>query len=240
MRFILWLGVLLSCGAVGYMGSDFLGELQERTEARTTGQMAQRDQVMGVLKTYQRYRFYQVVIGPGEAPGEIGFRGRVSNQGGSSQSAYGIVRATCALPAEEPGCWELASLAIEGVPTDTGTTPPAPAPAASAATDPGTAAAPQPAPEIQPVPAPAVEAQEAATSPGSGEASDPVFRPSHTVRLNRVNARNAPGGAVQTQLTGGTLLMLLETQGGWGHFQVLDGPDTGREVWVAFSVLDTV
>lgn len=69
-------------------------------------------------------------------------------------------------------------------------------------------------------------------------APEPVAA-SHAVRLSLVNARAAPStdAEVLLQLPGDTGLLLLERQGGWGKFRVLDGEDRDQEVWVAFSVL---
>ena len=69
-------------------------------------------------------------------------------------------------------------------------------------------------------------------------APEPVTA-SHAVRLSLVNARAAPStdAEVLLQLPGDTGLLLLERQGGWGKFRVLDGEDRDQEVWVAFSVL---
>lgn len=69
-------------------------------------------------------------------------------------------------------------------------------------------------------------------------APEPVAA-SHAVRLSLVNARAAPStdAEVLLQLPGDTGLLLLERQGGWGKFRVLDGDDRDQEVWVAFSVL---
>lgn len=238
MRFVLWLGLILIFVSLGYMGSDFLTELSARTEAREMQARTDREHAVGVLKTHERYVFRQIVIGPGEEADTLDFRARAYRDD-IAQSAYGTVRPTCPPPAEGPACWELATLFIDGVRLEEAagqTSAPAPAPD-QAALAPAPAADPAQPPVQPPVQAPAATPT---PDPATGSSAAEALRPSHIVQPSLVNARTGPGGEVATQLEGGTPLMLLEAEGGWGRFQVLDGPETGRELWVAFSVLDAV
>ena len=238
MRFVLWLGLALFFVSLGYIGSDLLTELSERTDARQAEARTDRDRVMRVLKTHERYGFYPVVISPGIDADEIEFRGR-ARRDDISLSAYGTVRMTCIPPADRADCWELASLYIDGVEIDqtareavSGTT----------AEDPQVAASPAPAEEtpgivtLQPLPIdPDPEPTPTPTAPVAE-----TLRPTHVVRPSLVNAREAPQGAVLTTLEGGTPLVLLDQDGGWGLFRVQGGGDSGLEVWIAFSVLDAI
>lgn len=97
-------------------------------------------------------------------------------------------------------------------------------------------AGPAALPAIRPQPEPAPDLETAAAAPQAAE------RPSHEVKLSLVNARDAPTlqGGVRTQLEQGTPLLLLETDGRWGRFRVLNGQDRGVEIWIAFSVLSSI
>lgn len=242
MRFVLWLGLALFFVSLGYIGSDLLTELSERTEARQAEARTDRDRVMRVLKTHERYAFYQVVINPVTDENEIEFRAR-ARRDDISQSAYGMVRATCTPLSDAPGCWELATLFIDGVMADTPSGQPAPA----AATAPAEPAAPAPSTGIvtvQPLPSapraePSAANRETRPEPQAAPAPE-VLRPTHVVRPSLVNARRAPQGEVETTLEGGTPLVLLDRDGAWGFFRVLEGAGSGLEIWIAFSVLDAV
>ena len=244
MRFVLWLGLALFFVSLGYIGSDLLTELSERTEARKIEARTDRDRVMRVLKTHERYAFYQVVINPvtDAREGEIEFRARALHDE-ISLSAYGMVRATCTPLSDAPGCWELATLFIDGVMVDRQAEGATPAAVAGA----GTLPAPAPSTgivSVQPLPAtsqpdPAVSTQEARPGPQAAPAPE-TLRPTHVVRPSLVNARRSPQGEVETTLEGGTPLVLLDRDGAWGFFRVLEGAGSGLEIWIAFSVLDAV
>lgn len=91
-------------------------------------------------------------------------------------------------------------------------------------------------------PAVAIAPTEGAPAPDvpAPATSEPSLRPSHAVRLSTVNARAAPNGSIEARLSQGTPLLMLERSGGWGFFLVLDGPEADRQVWVAFSVLESI
>lgn len=77
-----------------------------------------------------------------------------------------------------------------------------------------------------------------ANAPAAQSLTD--LRPTHSVRPSLVNARAAPRGEALAQLPQGTPLYMLDRQGGWGQFRVLDGEEAGLEIWIALSVLDSL
>lgn len=245
MRFILWIGLTLLFVSVGYMGSDLLTELAERTAKREMVEEQARDRALHVLKRQNKYIFNQIVVSSGETPEELEFRARVTRGDTVPAATFGIIRTTCPLPAEDLDCWELASLYIDGVPDtallgESGQQPepqsvPASPPQLISQPDPGTGETPA---EVPTQPAPAI----AAVPPVESE--DPVaptaLDPTHVVRLSLVNARMTPRGEIGARLVNGTLLRLQEEQGGWGFFQILNGEYDGLEFWVSLSVLEAV
>ncbi len=110
-----------------------------------------------------------------------------------------------------------------------GATPPAVEEATEAtAAEPAPAASPQaPAePAIAPAPSPDAEPPQA----------------THRVARARINTRAGPGTAnpVVTTLSAGTLLALIEIEGNWGLFLILDGEAAGTEAWAALSIVEDI
>ena len=261
MRRILYAVILAAIFVpTGYFGSNAVRELAEMTEARQEREQRNRARIMRVLKADDRYIFQQVVVGPGDdGKQELDFRARAYRDG-FGQAAYGAIRTDCPPPAEKAGCWELASLYVNGIPVeqhagapdDGGAADLAPeitAPTGiadsvaipSGATDAteGTAAGTASF-EVKPLLTPTISAATDAVPETAAAQPGLDLRPTHAVRRSLVNARDAPRGQALAQLPQGTPLFLLDRQGGWGRFQVLDGAVAGREVWIALSVLDAI
>ena len=81
-------------------------------------------------------------------------------------------------------------------------------------------------PTVAPAPSPEAEAPQA----------------THRVARARINTRAGPGTAnpVVTTLSAGTLLALIETEGNWGRFLILDGEAAGTEAWAALSIVEDI
>lgn len=69
-----------------------------------------------------------------------------------------------------------------------------------------------------------------------------VPQATHRVARARINTRSGPGteNPIITTLSAGTLLALIETEGSWGRFLILDGAATGTEVWSALSIVEGI
>ena len=233
----------------GYFGSEALRELTEMTEVRQEREQANRARILRILKADERYTFQQVVVGPDDAEQKLDFRARAYRDG-IGQAAYGAIRTDCALPATAPDCWELASLYVDGLPIEQSERQAA----APADTDTQNTNVTLPPVQTSTEIATSVESVDrlVVTDPLSDATSQPLatvtpqlqpgtdVRPTHTVGRSLVNARNAPRGTALVQLPQNTPLRMLDRQGGWGHFQVLDGLEAGLEVWIALSVLDAL
>ena len=84
---------------------------------------------------------------------------------------------------------------------------------------------------------------ETATTGTAESQAEPASPPAtHQVARPVINTRSGPGtgNPVVTRLTQGAQLALLEEQGGWGRFIVLDGEARGTEVWAALSILEAL
>ncbi len=242
MRIFVFLLMAVVFIPTGYFASGFLDELTDTIEQRQERDRSNRTRIMRVLKSDQRFTFQQVVVGPGETEQELVFRARAYRDG-IGQAAYGSIRTECPPPATEASCWELAALHVDGVAVDQPGGTPDPEPIES---PPPAIAVAAPVPENLPADIPTIVSEpepEEVQAPTGDEAEAPpepaaAPRPTHLVRPNRVNARDAPQGTALTTLPRGTPLIILEQQAGWGRFEVLDGTETGSEVWIALSVLD--
>ncbi len=247
MRVFLVLCAALAIGAGGYFGYGLKKELDVLKAVHSARVAEERSGIRQTLSNHPRYRFEQVVLGPGATDDTREFRARIK-ENGISQSVYGVIARGCEAEASlaEPGCWRLQQLVIDGVDVESVTparvsedpppVEPAPALAVAAAIDTDIEPDPVPAEAIPDNPAP-VDTSAAATEAVTAVA--PVAA-SHSVRLTLVNARSQPStqGSVEAQLAGNTGLFLLEQNGGWGRFRVLDGEHQDLEVWVALSVLN--
>lgn len=104
---------------VGYFGSTFLVELNDRVDERKVQEAAVAKAARSVLDA-TGLRFEQVVLGPGATPDMLRFRGRVATAGeGAARSAFGEIDMTCAGVAASPRyatCWTLTELNIDGAP----------------------------------------------------------------------------------------------------------------------------
>lgn len=241
----------------GYFGSEALSELSEMTEARKAREQSNRGRIMRILKADERYLFQQVVVGPGDDVQQLDFRARAYRDG-IGQAAYGAIRTDCAPPAEDAGCWELASLYVDGISVQQ-------EPGVKAVPDedqsvettgtlakqdgtPSSATVAEPLPQSSNEGTPELETTLRVTPiPDAADSTSASslellgsLRPTHSVRPSLANARDAPRGQAVTQLPRGTPLHMLERRGGWGQFKLLDGDQAGLEVWVAFSVLDSI
>lgn len=266
MRHIFYLFVLAALFVpAGYFGSEAVSNLTEMTEARQQRERLNRSRIMRILKADERYLFQQVVVGPGDDEiQQLDFRARAYRDG-VGQAAYGAIRASCPPPAEDADCWELASLYVDGVSVHQGPEAAAPAdysaPAVSklagvalSASQAETTTATLPpvdekllaAEPARQAEAPAVSSEEVLANILANNPAVPVtdtpadLRPTHSVRPSLVNARAAPRGNALAQLPRGTPLHMLDRQGGWGQFRVLDGEEAGLEIWIALSVLDSL
>jgi hypothetical protein len=94
------------------------------------------------------------------------------------------------------------------------------------------------------VPAAATDPQapaEAATAPNPGSEVD-APQATHRVSRARINTRAGPGtgNPIVTTLSAGTMLALIETEGNWGRFLILDGEAIGTEAWASLSIVEGV
>ncbi len=121
----------------------------------------------------------------------------------------------------------------EGPPPDADEASGAPTPAAEETTE---AAVAEPTPAV----GPQVPTEPAVAPAPSPEAEAP--QATHRVARARVNIRAGPGigNPVVTTLSAGTLLTLIETEGNWGRFLILDGEATGTEAWAALSIVEDI
>ncbi len=64
----------------------------------------------------------------------------------------------------------------------------------------------------------------------------------HRVARDRINARAGPGTShrIVRKLTRGTLLALIETRDGWGHFALSNGGTPAPRLWAALRLVEPV
>ena len=82
---------------------------------------------------------------------------------------------------------------------------------------------------------------EPAVVPGpASEAEAP--QATHKVSRARINTRAGPGtgNPIVTTLSAGTMLALIETEGNWGRFLILDGGAIGTEAWASMSIVEDI
>ena len=98
----------------------------------------------------------------------------------------------------------------------------------AAAAEPAPAASPQAPTEPAVAPSPASEAE--------------APQATHRVARAHINTRAGPGtgNPVVTTLSAGTLLALIEIEGNWGRFLILDGESAGTKVWAALSIVENI
>ncbi len=243
MRIIhLSIGIVLSAG-IGYLSYEFLAELDSRIQQRKQVENARSKAVASLLRT-TAFQFEQVVIEPGRTEGKVSFRSRVAPMPEAvvAQSAYGVIRKDCPQDApngDEPDCLKLVELYIDGNAVD---------PLLDV----------QPKEPILETPVldktPSYDIVESAVMENdfetvvisreptvvSTEEPTPPPTTSHIVQRTLVNARSGPStrSRVLAQLPVGTRLSLIEAQGSWGSFLVLNGASTDLKAWIAFNVLN--
>lgn len=116
-----------------------------------------------------------------------------------------------------------------------------PTPASEAVTVPETPVLERPALETPALETPSLETPSLeASAPAEVSAAAPPA--THRVARALINTRAGPAteNPIVTRLSQGAELSLLEQQGGWGRFIVLDGEDRGAEVWAALSLLEAL
>ena len=92
----------------------------------------------------------------------------------------------------------------------------------------------------------AVASPQASTQPVAAPDAPPPAaeapQATHRVARARINTRSGPGteNPIITTLSAGTLLALIETEGSWGRFLILDGTAAGTEVWSALSIVEGI
>jgi len=81
---------------------------------------------------------------------------------------------------------------------------------------------------------------ETTTEPATSDTAPPAA--THKVARPVINTRDGPGtdNAVVTRLNAGARLALVERTGEWGRFVVLDGAESGTEVWAALRILEAL
>ncbi|MBK0398724.1 hypothetical protein H0I76_05955 [Limibaculum sp. M0105] len=66
--------------------------------------------------------------------------------------------------------------------------------------------------------------------------------PTHVVSVSLANARSGPStdNAIKFTLKRNVPLHMIENDGRWGHFRVLEGDEAGETVWMAFSTITAI
>ena len=242
----MWRGLILLALVVGVAGYWWISRDTEALKAAAAAKVTRAEQEVGIrqmLAGHETFNFSNVVLTLDGPEGSPEFRGQIESQE-SVVAAYGQIQGTCDGEFARAECWTHALLEADGRPVELGTSPEVPggegveqpeANQQTAATTETSTATPATAPPPTPAAAPAAETAAAAPATAGPEATHFVTRP-------RINSRAGPGtgNPIVTQLIGDTRLGLLQTQGGWGQFVVIDGPAEGETVWIALSLTGTL
>lgn len=216
---------------------------------------------IGIRKMFSENSAYIIsdfALGVRSEGGLRDFRGFLQRDG-KALPAYGRLRSVCVEGFERPECWEIAYLEANGNPLVDQASSLTPPPATESPVDPATATPAEPATEAgagsqatalpetstaadpattPPPPSDASTGQPAEASPEAAPAESETV-PTHVVVPSLANARAGPdkNASVIAVLPKGTALVLQESNGSWGRFQVVDGNLAGKTVWIALSIV---
>jgi hypothetical protein len=193
--------------------------------------------ILGALQDQKRFEFRNVVIGLWDPEARTDFRAQLLVEG-RYVPVFGQMSTQCKKQVEAPSCWDLVHLEANGRIVNLTAQKVMVAQHVTPVTGPGPVGSTEVVASSEANVVAAVD-PDTTQRAVSGDANPP---PTHRVARARINARSGPGtgNPIVTRLVEGNRLSLLKTRDGWGHFVVLDGSETGSEVWAALRILDPI
>ncbi|MEM6663810.1 MAG: SH3 domain-containing protein [Pseudomonadota bacterium] len=233
MRLLRWTVLLAITGTLVWVADIYRPVTDQPGISAAVSEAEERAGVSRMLRGQAQMVLSDLVI-EDEQNGVRDFRARLLRDG-RLRPTYGQARRLCLKGLDDPSCWEIAVLEVDGEAAGIM------AAASQQVEEIETADIPVPAKaaavivETPPLPAVALVAVKA-----------PVLSATHRVARDVINARSGPGtdNPVVTRLLRGTDLVLLDQQDGWGRFRILDASENTSadadvyEVWAALRILE--
>ncbi|MEM9140342.1 MAG: hypothetical protein AAGB15_10995 [Pseudomonadota bacterium] len=229
---------LMAIGATGsawaWLGPDLAGPREAPEVAQARAKAGARQ----MLTDHPELEFRNLVIGRVHPSALVDFRGRLLRHG-RLNPAYGQVRPVCEYDRDQPSCWEIAHIEVDGEAiSDLRSLV-----TATAQKEPPAAAPLRDRPAGGEVLGGAIAMNVTALPPKAPDVVEtPEAKATHRVARPVINARSGPGTdhPVVAKLRDGVRLQMMEGQADWGRFVVLDSEIAGQEVWAALRILEEV